>query len=118
MANTCVWFDIPATDLKRAEKFYSAVLDAKVEPIPGMEGFVLPHKGEEVSGCVFKKSGEAPSAEGVLIYLNAQGRLADAVAKVEANGGLILQPAHPIGPYGFRAVIRDSEGNRIALHSM
>jgi len=30
----------------------------------------------------------------------------------------VLQPKHPIGPYGFRAVVLDSEGNRIALHSM
>jgi len=25
---------------------------------------------------------------------------------------------HPIGPYGFRVIVLDSEGNRIALHSM
>ena len=118
MANTCVWFDIPATDILRAEKFYSAVLDARVESIPGMEGFVLPHNGDEVSGCVFKKDGEMPSASGVLIYLNAHGRLDNAIALVEPLGGKILKPKHPIGPYGFCAVVLDSEGNRIALHSM
>jgi len=44
--------------------------------------------------------------------------LEEAVALVEANGGKIVQPVHPIGPYGFRAIVLDSEGNRIALHSM
>ena len=29
-----------------------------------------------------------------------------------------LQPKEAIGPYGFKAVVLDSEGNRIALHSM
>jgi hypothetical protein len=33
------------------------------------------------------------------------------------NGGKILNAKHQIGPYGFRAVIQDSEGNQIALHS-
>jgi predicted enzyme related to lactoylglutathione lyase len=54
----------------------------------------------------------------MLIYLNAQGRLDDAVSAVESNGGKVLLPAHPIGPHGFRAVVLDSEGNRVALHSM
>ena len=49
--------------------------------------------------------------------MNANGRLDQAIAAVEANSGKVIQPKHQIGPYGFRAVIQDSEGNRIALHS-
>jgi uncharacterized protein len=30
----------------------------------------------------------------------------------------VLNPTHAIGPHGFRAIILDSEGNRVALHSM
>jgi predicted enzyme related to lactoylglutathione lyase len=52
-----------------------------------------------------------------MVYLNANGRLDDAIASVVANGGKVLQPKHPIGPFGFRAIILDSEGNRVALHS-
>jgi hypothetical protein len=29
----------------------------------------------------------------------------------------IIEPKQSIGPYGFRAIILDSEGNRLALHS-
>jgi len=29
----------------------------------------------------------------------------------------VLKAVESIGPHGFRAVIRDSEGNRVALHS-
>jgi predicted enzyme related to lactoylglutathione lyase len=52
-----------------------------------------------------------------MVYLNANGRLDDAVASVAPNGGKVLQAKHPIGPFGFRAIILDSEGNRVALHS-
>lgn len=120
MANAVVWVDIPVTDLERAIGFYSAVLGRpiKKEEFPGMAMGVLPHEGNEVAGCLFCREGERPADHGVLIYLNAQGRLDEAVAAVEANGGKVLQPRHAIGPYGFRAVVLDSEGNRVALHSM
>jgi hypothetical protein len=36
---------------------------------------------------------------------------------VREHGGKVVVDKEPIGPYGFRAVIMDSEGNRIALHS-
>lgn len=29
----------------------------------------------------------------------------------------IIDDVHPIEPHGFRAILRDSEGNRVALHS-
>ncbi|PYM12728.1 MAG: hypothetical protein DME18_10640 [Verrucomicrobia bacterium] len=58
-----------------------------------------------------------PSEHGPLVYLSVEGRLDDAVRAVQKGGGKVLKDKHPIGPYGFRAVIRDSEGNRIALHS-
>jgi predicted enzyme related to lactoylglutathione lyase len=52
-----------------------------------------------------------------MIYLNCNGRLDAAVAAAAANGGKLLQPKQPIGSFGFRAIILDSEGNRVALHS-
>ena len=58
------------------------------------------------------------SAHGPLLYLSCQGRLDEAIAAVAPHGGKVLQARHPIGPYGFRAVVLDSEVNRIALHSM
>jgi len=58
-----------------------------------------------------------PSEHGPLVYLSVEGRLDDAVRAVQKGRGKVLKDKHPIGPYGFRAVIRDSEGNRIALHS-
>ena len=119
MSNQIVWVDIPVKDLDRAIKFYSAVLGAPVkkERLPEMAIGILAHQDGEVGGCLFKSDTDEPSTKGPLLYLNANGRLDQAIGTVEANGGKIVQPKHQIGPYGSRAIILDSEGNRIALHS-
>ena len=121
MANQIVWFDVPVTDLDRAIRFYTAVLGGPVhkEDVQGIKFAVLPHKENEVSGCLTPGSEDSkPSLHGPLLYFNCQGRLDQALGAVESNGGKILQAKHPIGAYGFRATVLDSEGNRIALHSM
>ena len=122
MTNQVVWFDVPVENLDRAIKFYSAVLAGTVErqDMGGFKFAVLPHHGDDVSGCLSpaKESGMGPPSDrGPLLYFNCQGRLDQAIDAVAPNGGKVLQPKHPIGPYGFRAVVLDSEGNRIALHS-
>jgi len=78
---------------------------------------ILPHNDGEVGGCLFTSAEEKPSDKGMMIYLNANGRLDEALSAASANGGKIIQPKQPIGPFGFRAVVLDSEGNRVALHS-
>ena len=51
------------------------------------------------------------------ILANVNGRIRDAVIQVEKHGGKIVEPISSIAPHGFRAIVIDSEGNRIALHS-
>jgi predicted enzyme related to lactoylglutathione lyase len=118
-ANTLCWTDIPVTDLDRAIKFYSAVLDQKVnkESFEGSAYGLLPHEGDNAAGCLIVSGDMKPSQNGPLIYLSVDGRLENAIKAVSANRGKILQNKHAIGPHGFRAIVLDSEGNRIALHS-
>jgi predicted enzyme related to lactoylglutathione lyase len=123
-ADTLCWTDIPVTNFDRAVKFYSAVLGQKVPKMSegGAEYGLLPHEEQSASGCLCVSADSAglenkPSQSGPLIYLSVAGRLDDAVKAVRANGGKVLQEKQQIGPHGFRAVIVDSEGNRIALHS-
>ena len=119
MANQIVWCDIPVLDLDRAIRFYSAVLGAPVnkQEYPGMAIGLLPGSDPDVTGCLHRSDTDRPSDHGPLVYFNCQGRLDEAVTAVTANGGKVLQPRHPIGPYGFRAIVVDTEGNRVALHS-
>jgi len=118
MKNHIVWCDIPVKDIDRAITFYSAVFGSKVEK-QSMGNMVYAAFGSEdgVGGCLFVADETKPSVDGPMIYLNCEGRLDAAIATVGTNGGKVLKPRHQIGPYGFRAVVLDSEGNRIALHS-
>jgi predicted enzyme related to lactoylglutathione lyase len=116
MSHAIGWFDIPVLDMARAMRFYSTVLEREIkEEFPGVA--VMTHAKGDVAGCLYKKDGEIPSEHGPLLYFNVPGLLDDAVRLVPGLGGKIVQPKHSIGPYGFRAIVLDSEGNRIALHS-
>jgi len=120
MSHSVVWVDIPVTDLERALRFYSAMLGKKVEKGggPGFSFGIFPHQGEDVGGCLVPPGdGNAPSQQGPLLYFNASGRLREAVEAATANGGRVVNPITQIGPHGHRAIIVDSEGNRLALHS-
>jgi predicted enzyme related to lactoylglutathione lyase len=119
MANQVVWVDIPVRDVERAARFYSAVLgaNASVHGDPGKTLGVLPSASGEVGGCLTAFKDRQPSEHGPLIYLNCTGRLEAAAADVEKLGGKVLEPAHSIAPHGMRAIVLDSEGNRVALHS-
>ena len=123
-ADTLCWTDIPVTNLDRAIKFYSEVLGNKVRKMSeaGLEYGLLPHEEQNASGCLCAGGDSVgdknqPSQTGPLIYLSVEGRLNEAVKAARANGGKVLEEKQQIGPHGFRAVIVDSEGNRIALHT-
>lgn len=117
--HTVVWVDIPVTDLNRAVTFYQAVLDKEVKQISehGFEFALLPHENDNVSACLCVIENRQPSTQGALIYLNVEGRLEHAVAKVKSLGQTVVNEAEQIGPYGRRAIIIDTEGNGIALYS-
>lgn len=121
MANPIVWVDIPVKNLNRAMRFYSAVLDLtlKKEAFTTLSIGLVPHEPGEVGVCLFPYSEEdhQPSLHGPLIYLNCEGRLAEALEEVDNCGGRILKGRHSIGGMGWRAIVVDPEGNRIALHS-
>ncbi|HEX7441588.1 MAG TPA: VOC family protein [Caldimonas sp.] len=120
MSHRFVWVDIPVHDLDRAIAFYAAVLGTPVtrEGGPGFSFGLLAHSGSDVAGCLYlADDGNAPSPRGPLVYLNVDGRIADAERAVAARGGRVLQATQPIGPHGYRAIVVDSEGNRVALHS-
>ena len=122
MADQVVWFDMPVQDLDRAIRFYGTVVGVppqKQEPRSSRSpSCPVPRRTTSPARLTpMKADVDPPPRKGVLLYFNCQGRLDDAIAAVEPNGGKVIETKHQIGPYGFRAVVLDSEGNRIALHS-
>ena len=116
--NRFVWADIPVVDLDRACEFYAAVSGFPVHQETFQEfRFAVLHHDSGNGGCLVIKPDEVRSDAGILIYLNVNGRIRDAVNQVVAHGGTVSQDVHSIGPHGCRAIIVDSEGNRLALHS-
>jgi predicted enzyme related to lactoylglutathione lyase len=55
--------------------------------------------------------------KGILVYMNVNGRIRNAMDKVAKNGGNVIEPTHQIGQHGFRSILLDSEDKRIVLHS-
>ena len=117
--HTICWVDVPVSDLDRAIRFYAAVLGAEVkkETFGEMSFGLLPHADSHVSGCLTPMADAKPSTDGPLVYFSVNGRLDAAIEAVRQHGGAILRDRHPIGPHGHRAIVKDTEGNRIALHS-
>lgn len=113
-----VWFDLPVADLARASRFYGTVLGIKVHPEKAgtMSFAVLEHGPDGNGGCLIPNAKDVSGA-GILVYMNVDGRVRDALRQAEQHGGRVLKAIEGIGPHGFRAIVLDSEGNRIALHS-
>jgi predicted enzyme related to lactoylglutathione lyase len=120
--NALNWFDIPATDLKRAKKFYETVFSIEMEETPAMAGMeMVSFPGEmgngKVSGSLTKSPNHKPSADGAVLYLNANPSIQTVVDRVEEAGGKVVMPTMQISPeIGYMAFFIDSEGNKIGLH--
>ncbi len=121
MANMINWFEIPAIDFDRAVKFYAAILGAEFrkETILNYDMGFFPGERGFVSGAVVHGEGYIPSDKGTLVYLNGGDDLSGVLAKVEKAGGKVVVPKTKItDEYGFFALFLDTEGNKVALHSM
>ncbi len=120
MHNSINWFDIPAVNFERAVQFYETILDVTLRRAPsgGTMNGIFPADRETggVAGAVCKGEGYVPSAEGTVVYLNADGHLDAILSRVEAAGGRIVLPKTHIGDPGYIAWLIDSEGNRVGLH--
>lgn len=125
MNNAISWFEIPATNLDRATVFYETIFGIKLNPLDlpniKMRMFPLDDMMTGVGGALVDSGGfhKPSTTDGPLIYLNGNPDVQHVLDKVEAAGGKIMVPKTVISPeYGNMAVIIDTEGNRVALHSV
>ena len=124
MKNAVSWFEIPATNIERAQQFYETILGVQLTKLdlPNIKMRMFPLDDETgVGGSLCDSGGfHKPSAtDGPLLYLNANPDVQLVLDKVVSAGGKILVPKTQISAeFGYMAVIVDTEGNRIAFHSI
>ncbi|MDP5062736.1 MAG: VOC family protein [Maribacter sp.] len=116
------WYEIPVADMTRAQKFYESILNVTIT-VNNFGEFVMglfPDKQTlgQANGALVQHNHYVPSqSEGVLVYLSCDDA-AIVLGKVEKAGGHVLQPKTEIGDgHGFMGILKDTEGNRIAVHS-
>jgi predicted enzyme related to lactoylglutathione lyase len=121
MNNPVHWFEIYVQDLARARAFYEAVFPFKLTKIesPDIEmwGFPMDKNVLGAGGALVKMDGVQSGGNSVIIYFGCED-CANEAAKVERAGGKVQKPKTAIGPYGYIALVLDTEGNTIGLHSM
>ncbi len=119
--NAVRWFEIYVQDMARAKRFYESVLQVELQPLgsPAMEMFAFPMRMERggASGALVKMEGVPSGGNSTLVYFGCEDCATEA-ARVVAAGGLVQREKFSIGEYGFIALVVDTEGNLIGLHSI
>ena len=121
--NPVGWFEIYVSDMTRARDFYTAVFGRELTALPeiGEEGemyaFSWVEGGSGAAGALVRHPMNGPGKGGTMVYFNCEDAANEAERAVEA-GGRVIQPKMAIGQYGHIALVQDTEGNIIGLHSM
>jgi predicted enzyme related to lactoylglutathione lyase len=116
MANSVVHFEIFASDVERARKFYERVFGWTFE-VAGPPDFYLISTGDPkdpglTHGLIAKRRG--PSAEGSLNAFRvtiAVRSITESMAAIEAAGGKLRSAATLVPDVGTVAEFADTEGN-------
>ena len=126
MNNVINWFEIYTSDFERAKKFYTTVFQVQLTDLPmGSENhpdmkyatFPGNPNGFGASGALVKMDVVTPGNGGTLVYFYTE-EINKELGRVEAAGGKIIRPKVSIGENGFIALVEDTEGNMIGMHSM
>ncbi len=121
--NPVGWFEIYVQDMDRAKKFYETVLGVELmklespDPEIEMQAFPMNMEAGGASGALAKMEGCPSGGMGTLVYFSCED-CANEASRVDAAGGKVFKPKMSIGQYGFIALVNDTEGNMIGLHSM
>lgn len=119
MKDAINWFELPVSNLARAQKFYETVLEQKLRPEHEVGGapMAIFEASPGVGGALVLDERRKPTSDGALVYLNCNGVLDACLARVMAAGGKVLKAKTDIGPPGMIAILVDTEGNQVGLHS-
>ncbi len=119
--NSVGWFEIYVQDMDRAKRFYEAVFSIRLERLesPGIEMWAFPMQPQlpGASGALVKMEGFEPGGNSTIVYFTCADCSVEA-GRAAGGGGKIFKDKFSIGQYGFVALVTDTEGNMIGLHSM
>jgi hypothetical protein len=119
--NPVGWFEIHVQDMQRAQAFYEGVFGVKLEKLggPDVEMLAFPGQMERYGapGALVRMPGMASGGNSVLVYFSCADCAVEA-QRAATCGGRVHRPKFSIGEYGHIALVADTEGNTIGLHSM
>jgi predicted enzyme related to lactoylglutathione lyase len=118
-----VHFEIPVDDVERAKWFYGSIFGWQLRDIPDMdyigvetapvdERTHLPLEPGAINGGMFRRAGDAPRTPVITIDVAS---VDDALRRIEASGGSVLQPRTELPGMGAFAYFTDPEGNTLGL---
>jgi predicted enzyme related to lactoylglutathione lyase len=122
MTDSVVHFEIPADDVKRANKFYGSIFGWDSQKMPGLD-YHLFHTGptDKKTGMVQKPgfiNGGLMKREkpfkGPIVTIAVE-KLDATMKKIEKNGGKIVSSRETVPHVGDIAYFEDPEGNVIGL---
>ena len=114
------WFEMAVVDFDRALRFYSTILGTSLTEVSVGDARVAMFPSDPatgIGGSFTVLPGVQPGFAGTLIYLNVDGELAAVLERIPAAGGKVIRPPVSLGEQGATAVIADTEGNIVGLHS-
>lgn len=118
--NPVNWFEIPVLDIGRAKSFYTAILGFAFEDLSmdqaQMATFPMELAAPGTGGALVQCEGYTPTLDGVVNYFSVAD-IEATLAKAGSVGGETLVPKTDIGEFGCFAHVKDTEGNRIGLHT-
>jgi len=122
--NAVGWFEIYVADMSRAKAFYESVFGRKLEKLgnPGsgvseMWAFPGSPGGAGATGALVRMEDGPSGMGGVIIYFVCDDCAVES-GRAAKSGGKIVKEKFSIGEYGNIALMTDTEGNMIGLHSM
>jgi hypothetical protein len=119
--NPVGWFEIYVDDIDRARAFYEAVFVTRLERLEAavVEMWAFPNHSERpgAPGALVHMDGFRAGGNSTIVYFSCDDCATEAKRAVD-NGGRIFKDKFAIGQYGFIALVFDTEGNMIGLHSL
>ena len=120
--DSVVHFEIPASNVGRAKKFYGSIFGWKTENYPAMDYTILhtvetdrktmkPKQPGAINGGMMKRMG---AIKAPVVTINVAD-IDKAMQKVTKAGGKVVMPKQKVMEMGWNAYVMDTEGNVIGV---